>query len=292
MLFFKSKAKKEEERKEKEWNDLMARAMNQLKSSMFDVSQVQRFCSFMTSRRYNPYGIQMLKDLTEAKLFDGTPLLSKFFIYSSANYERECSIGIHNGAIAAFIDQTGFKQVDLGRGCWDGKTVVERMKYIGKQYMTDFHDVKTLTETCDKYYKAIEDLRAHIAVTDKTLLMPQFSKLRWTGYIFEIETVVRPVDLNAIEKHLKPLNLKYLNEYRDFMVQCMATDCISTSSTATKKIRDIQFDYPETTVCSYTKFEARHEAKLQREAKNLENKAVIDEIRSAAEAQIKNDKNS
>ena len=101
MLFFKSKAKKEEERKEKAWNDLAARAIRQLKSSMFDVGQVQRFCSFMGARRYSPNGFAILQDLTEAKLFDGTPLLSKFFIYSSS-YERECSVGIHNGAIVAF----------------------------------------------------------------------------------------------------------------------------------------------------------------------------------------------
>jgi hypothetical protein len=291
MLFFKSKAKKEEERKEKEWNELGSRAIGQLKSSMFDVGQVQRFCSFMASRRYNPNGFAILQDLVEAKLFDGTPLLSKFFIYSS-NYERECSIGIHNCAMVAFIDQTGFYQVDIGKGYYDGKTTQERAKYLNKQYMTDSHDVKNLTDWCDKYYKALENLRAYIATTDKTLLMPQFSKLRWTGYDFIIETVVRPDRLNAIIEHLKPLNLKYLNEYREYLISCMANDSINTSSTAEKKVRDIQFDYPETVTRSYTSFETMHEAKLNREAKNLEHKSVIDEIRAAAEEKVKKNENS
>lgn len=291
MLFFKSKAKKEEERKEKAWNDLAARAIRQLKSSMFDVGQVQRFCSFMASRRYNPNGFAILQDLTEAKLFDGTPLLSKFFIYASS-YERECSIGIHNGAIVAFIDQTGFYRVDLGKGYYEGKSVQEIVKFLTKQYMTDIHDVKALTDWCDKYYKKLEELRALIATTDRRLLMPQFSKVRWTGYDFIIETVVRPDRLNAIIEHLKPLNLKYLNEYRDYLISCMANDSINTSSTATKKIRDIQFDYPETCTRSYLSFETMHEAKLNREAKNLEHKSVIDEIRAAAEQKVKNNENS
>lgn len=291
MLFFKSKAKKEEERKEKAWNDLAARAIRQLKSSMFDVGQVQRFCTFMASRRYNPNGFAILQDLTEAKLFDGTPLLSKFFIYSS-NYERECSVGIHNGAIVAFIDQTGFYRVDLGKGYYDAKNVQETVKFINKQYMTDIHDVKALTDWCDKYYKKLEELRALITTTDRRLLMPQFSKLRWTGYDFIIETVVRPDRLNAIIEHLKPLNLKYLNEYRDYLISCMANDSINTSSTATKKIRDIQFDYPETCTRSYISFQTMHEAKLNREAKNLEHKSVIDEIRAAAEQKVKNNENS
>lgn len=291
MLFFKSKAKKEEERKEKEWNERGAKAIGQLKSSMFDVGQVQRFCSFMASRRYNPNGFAILGDLVEAKLFDGTPLLSKFYIYSSS-YDRECSIGIHNGAIVAFIDQTGFYQVDLGRGYYDGKTVQERVKYINKQYMTDIHDVKTLNEFCDKYYKKLEELRARIVTIDKRLLMAKFSKLRWTGYDFVIETVVRPDRLNAIIEHLKPLNLKYLNEYRDYLIGCMANDSINTSTTSPKKIRDIQYDYPETVTKSYVDFEVMHEAKLNREAKNLEHKSVIDEIRAAAEEKVKKNENS
>lgn len=289
-MFFKSKAKREEERKEKEWNEIVAKAIGQLKSSMFDVGQVQRFCSFIASRRYSSNGFVILKELVEAKLFDGTPLLSKFYIYSSS-YERECSIGLHNGAIVAFIDQAGFYRTDLGKGYYDGKSVQEIVKYLGKQYMTDLHDVMTLIDFCDKYYKKVEELRAYIATTDMRLLMPQFSKLTWTGSRFIIETVVRPDRLNAIIEHLKPLNLKYLNEYRDYLIVCMANDSINTSS-AQKKIRDIQYDYPETTTRSYVEFEKLHQAKLDRDAKNLEHKSVIDEIRAAAEEKVKNDENS
>ena len=291
MLFFKSKAKKEEERKEKAWNELASKAIGQLKSSMFDVGQVQRFCSFMASRRYNPNGFAILQDLTEAKLFDGTPLLSKFFIYSSSD-KCDCSVGIHDRSIVAFIDQTGFDNVYIGKCYYDGKTTQELAKYIAKESMTDVYDVKKLTDWCDEYYKKLEELRALITTTDRRLLMPQFSKLRWTGYEFIIETVVRPDRLNAIIEHLKPLNLKYLNEYRDYLISCMANDSINTSSTATKKIRDIQFDYPETCTRSYTSFETMHEAKLNREAKNLEHKSVIDEIRAAAEQKVKNNENS
>lgn len=291
MLFFKSKARKEEERKEKAWNELASKAIGQLKSSMFDVGQVQKFCSFMASRRYNSNGFGILGELVEAKLFDGTPLLSKFFIYSSS-YERECSIGVHNGAIVAFIDQTGFYRVDLGRGYYEGKSVIEIVKYLNKQYMTDLHDVMTLTDFCDKFYKKVEELRAYIATTDRRLLMPQFSKLTWTGSRFNIETVVRPDRLNAIIEHLKPLNLKYLNEYREYLISCMAGDSINTSSTSLKKIRDIQYDYPESTARSYVDFETMHQAKLDREAKNLEHKSVIDEIRAAAEQKVKNNENS
>lgn len=291
MLFFKSRAKKEEERKEKAWNELAAKAIGQLKSSMFDVGQVQKFCTFMASRRYNPSGFAILGDLVEAKLFDGTPLLSKFFIYSSS-YERECSIGVHNCSIVAFIDQAGFYQVDLVRSYYEDKSVQERVKYLTKQYMTDISDVKTLTEWCDNFYKKVEELRALIVTTDKTLLMPQFSKLSWTGSRFLIETVVRPDRVDAIIEHLKPLNLKYLKEYRDYLISCMANDSINTSSTAPKNIRDIQYDYPETVARSYTSFEAIHEAKLDREAKNREHKSVIDEIRAAAEEKVKKNENS
>lgn len=282
MQLFKSKAKKEEERREKEWGKLVAKAVEQLRSSMFDVGQVKEFLSFIVTRRFKPEDLEILRGLTEAKLFDGTPLLSNFFIYRCSN-DKECSIGIHNGAIVAFIDQTGFLSVDLGRGTYDGKTIQERARYIDKQYMTDVHDVKRLSEWCDKYYKKLAVLRTRIATIDKTLLMPQFSKVRWTGCDFTIETFVRPDRLDAIIEHLKPLNLKYLNEYRDYLIDCMANDSISTSCTGVRKMRDIQFDYPETLARTYTDFERVHKAKLDREAKNLEQKSVIDRILAAAE---------
>jgi hypothetical protein len=283
-LFFKSKAKKEEERKEKEWHNLCVKAIGQINSYALDLDPAKRFCSFMASRRYSSNGLEILRDLTEAKLFDGTPLLSKFFIYSSS-YEHDCSVGIHDTSIVTFIDKTGFCKVDVGK--LDADTVAEQVKYLVKQSMTDVYDVKRLTEWCDNLYKKLETLKEHISATDKTLLMPQFSKVSWTGYDFIIETVVRPDRLNAIIEHLKPLNLKYLNEYREYLISCMANDSINTSSTATKKIRDIQFDYPETAAISYIEFEAMHKAKLDRDAKNLEYKSVIDDIRSAAEEKVK-----
>lgn len=285
MLFFKSKAKKEEERKEKEWHELCAKAIGQINSYTFDVDPVKRFCSFMATRRYRSDGLEILRALTEAKLFDGTPLLSKFFIYSSS-YEHDCSVGIHDTSIVAFIDQTGFYQVDIGKGYYDGKTTQERVKYLNKQSMTDVYDVKKLTECCDNFYKKLETLKGLISAKDKTLLMPQFSKLRWTGYDFVIETVVRPDRLGEIIEHLKPLNVKYLNEYREYLIGCMADDSIN-DSTSPKKIRNIQFDYPETTARSYISFEIMHKVKLDRDAKNLEYKSVIDEIRSAAEEKVK-----
>jgi hypothetical protein len=116
--------------------------------------------------------------------------------------------------------------------------------------------------------------------------MPRFSKLRWTGYDFIIETVVRPDRLNAIIEHLKPLNLKYLNEYREYLIGRMADDTINTN-TSPKKIRNIQFDYPESAAISYIEFEAMHKAKLDRDAKNLEYKSVIDDIRAVAEEKVK-----
>lgn len=282
MDLFKSKSKKEEERKAKERIELRTKAIKQLKSSMFDVGQVDEFLSFILTRRFKPEYLEMLRGLTEAKLFDGTPLLSKFFIYKCSN-DKECSVGIHNGAIVAFIEQTGFLSVDLGRGPYDDKPIQERARYIDRQYMTDAHDVRRLSEWCDKYYKQLEVLRTRIATTDKTLLMPQFSKVRWDGLNFTIETLVRPDRLNAIIEHLKPLNLKYLNEYRDYLIDCMANDSISTSCTGVRKMRDIQFDYPETLARTYTDFERVHQAKLDREAKNIEQKSVIDRIRAVAE---------
>lgn len=285
MLFFKSKAKKKEERKEKEWHDLCAKAIGQINSYTFDVYPVKSFCSFMATRKYRSNGLEILRALTDAKLFDGTPLLSKFFIYSSS-YEHDCSVGIHDSSIVAFIDQTGFYRVDLGNGYYEGKSVQEIVKFLNKQYMTDIHDVKALTDWCDNFYKKLETLKEHISTTDKTLLMPQFSKLRWTGYDFVIETVVRPDLLDTIIEHLKPLNLQYLNEYREYLIKRMADDSVNPY-TSPKKIRDIQFDYPKTTAISYTEFETIHKAKLDRDAKNLEYKSVIDEIRAAAEERVK-----
>lgn len=283
MMFFKSKAKKEEERKEKEWHDLCAKAIGQINSYTFDVDPVKRFCSFMATRRYRSNGLEILRALTEAKLFDGTPLLSKFFIYSSS-YEHNCSVSINDSSIVAFIDQTGFSKVEVGK--LDTDTIAERVKYITKQSMTDVYDVKKLTDWCDNFYKKLETLKEHISATDKTLLMPQFSKVSWTGYDFTIATVVRPDRLDTIIEHLKPLNLKYLNEYREYLIKRMADDSINPY-TSPKKIRDIQFDYPETTAISYIEFETMHKAKLDRDAKNLEYKSVIDAIRAAAEERVK-----
>lgn len=285
MLFFKSKAKKEEERKEREWNVLKGKAISQLKTSTFNVGQVQKFCDFIESRRYNTNSIEMLRALTEAKLFDGTPLLGKFFIYKSP-YERECTIGIHDSAIVDFIDQTGFLIVELGLRKDD--TIAEQVKCLEKLWISDTRSVETITCWCDKIYKKLETLRAYIAITDKRLLMPQFSKLRWIGYDFLIEILVRPDRLDTIIEHLKDLDLKYLKEYRDYLIGCIAGDSINTFATAPeKKIRGIQFDYPETVARSYTDFAVMHEAKLDRDAKNLEHKSVIDEIRAAAEEKVK-----
>lgn len=285
MLFFKSKAKKEEEREEKEWYELVAKAIRQLNSSKFDVGQAGRFRSFIQARRYSSYSHEILRDLTNAKLFDGTPLLSKFFIYSSSN-SHKCSIGIHDSAIVSFIDQIGFCRVNVGK--LYAYTTAERVIYINEQTMTDTSDVLRLVEWCDELYKKLKELKSSIATTNKTLLMPQFSKLSWNGYDFEIEILVRPDRLDAIIEHLKPLNLEYLNEYRNYLIACMANDSINTSATVPeKKIRNIQFDYPETAARTYTEFEVMHKVRLNREAKNLEYKSVIDAIRSAAEEKVK-----
>lgn len=292
MLFFKSKKEKAEERMEKEWNDHAATAMGQLKSSMFNVGQVQKFCSFIEGRKYSNHGRDILQSLVEAKLFDGTPLLSKFFIYSSADYYKECSIGMHNLALVAFIDQTGFDVVDMINSNWYDKSLAtEQVKYIRKQYMTDDGDVKTLVEFCNKYYKALEDLRAKIAITDKTLLMPQFTKVRWGGTSFCLDVVVRPERVNRIIEHLKPLNLKYLDEYRAYMIDALANASI-THAVKGSKVMNIQYDQPTAYCNTYMRFEENHVAKLNREAKNHENKTVIDEIRAAAQKKIDNEQNS
>lgn len=284
MLFFKSKAKREKEKEEKEWYELVAKAIRQLNSSKFDVGQAGRFRSFIQARRYDSQGLEILRALTEAKLFDGTPLLSKFFIYSN-QYSHKCSIGIHDSAIVSFIDNAGFLRVEVGK--LDADTIAERVKYINEQYMSDSSDVVRLTEWCDKFYKKLETLKALIDA-DKTILMPQFSKLHWTGYDFTVETLVRPDRLDAIIEYLKPLSIKYLNEYRNYLIACMANDSINTSATVPeKKIRNIQFDYPETAAITYTEFEVMHKVRLNREAKNLEYKSVIDEIRAAAEEKVK-----
>lgn len=307
MLFFKTKKQKEFEELANKWKTAINTAVAQLKSSKCKHEQSTSFIQYMQYFYKNndiddlKYAYNILTKFINTKLHDGTPLLSKFYIYfgdrSTSSYSM--NITIHDESLVKFIDEIGFASVSLyGENLYETKTAVLQVgtdcipcdKWCLREAVID-----RIVKVCDHYYKKLEQLKTLLTSDAAASIIRKYSHLYFNGVVFRIIVDVTPERVNEITEHLKECNVKYVNEYREYLIQQLAEKSIATTRQFDKKIieyhniktvANIEYDIPHSNCEIYSVFEASHIVKLNRQAKNQEHKVIINEIREAAKKRL------
>lgn len=310
MLFFKTKKQKEFEELADKWKTAINTAVAQLESSNCKHEQSKSFMLYMhyfyendIERLQNAYNI--LTNFINAKLHDGTPLLSKFYIYlrdsSTSHYSMNYSmnISIHDESLVKFIDEIGFASVSMySEHLYETKTAVSQVSthcIPCDTWRLKEAAVDSIVKVCDQYYKQLEQLKTLLSSSAAASIVRKYSHLYWNGAAFHIIVDVTPERVNEITEYLKKCNVQYVNEYREYLIQQLAENSLTTKCQYDKKsneyhdvktVDNIEYDIPHSKCEIYSVFEASHIVKLNRQAKNQEHKAIINEIREAAKQRL------
>lgn len=306
MLFFKTKKQKEFEELAAKWQTAIYTAVAQLESSKCKHEQSTSFIKYMQyfykndiDNLQNAYNI--LTKFINAKLYDGTPLLSKFYIYfgycSTTSYSM--NIFIHDESLVKFIDDIGFASVSMyDENLYETKTAALQVgtgcipcdMWFLREAVID-----RIVKVCNRYYKQLEQLRTLLTSTAAVSIIRKYSHLYWNGAMFRIIVDVTPERVNEIVEYLKECNVKYANEYREYLIQQLAEKSLATKRQFDKNLNEyhnvktvanIEYDIPHSKCDIYSVFEEAHIVKLKRQDKNQEHKAIINEIREAAKQRL------
>jgi hypothetical protein len=283
---FKSKAAKEADAIIEEWRSLLGTAVQQLKSSKYNYDQSKRFLELFSGRNIRNW-IPSLKILVSSNLSDGSPVLSKFFIREVpvTGTKNQCLIAIHDTSILESIKQIGFGNIKLGGPNEYEKDV--RIQSSNGIYLMEFYDdrdTKRIVEKCNQYYDALLRVKDRLS-SREVICVPKYTWIEWRGGDFIFETELTPSRVDEIVAAL-PSDCKYLNEYREYLIEKLAEASISTSSVGVRKVKTVAYNQPVVYCWTYSKFEKRHIKDLDYQAKNEEFESVISEIREAAQKKI------
>jgi hypothetical protein len=282
---FKSKATKEAEALLAQWYNELNQASKQLRSSKYNYNQVRSFLNLLSGRDKRNW-LSRIQILVRNNLFDGTPLLSKFFIRSVNESTIKCRIAIHDSSILEPIKEAGFGIVRLG-----GPNIYERnideqaAMGIFTMEFTDTYYMTRIVEKCDEYYKALIRVKERTSPEGDIICYPKYTKIEWNGGAFSFETELTPTRVDEIIAAL-PSDCKYLREYRRYLIEKLAEASISTSSVGVRKVKTVAYNQPVVYCWIYSDFEKRHLSGLNYQAKNKEFESVINEIREAAQKKI------
>lgn len=281
---FKSKEAKEADDVRDQWNSLFNTAVQKLKSSKYNYDQSKHFTELFDCRNIRNW-IPSLKILVSSNLSDGSPVLSKFFLREVHGTKNKCLIAIHDTSILESVKELGFENIKLGGpNEYEKDVMIQSSKGI---YSTEFYgdsDIKWIVEKCNQYYDAL--LRVKDRLSSRELIcVPKYTRVEWRGGDFDFETELTPSRVDEIIAAL-PSDCKYLNEYREYLIDVLAEASISTSSVGVRKVKTVAYNQPVVYCWTYSKFEKRHIKDLDYQAKNEEFESVISEIREAAQKKI------
>jgi len=224
-----------------------------------------------------------------AVLSDGSKFFDKFFFREDRTYSRNVIWCLKDASIVQFIDDLHFESVELGMSVKRKASASEQLKSgIDRKLLIDWTDAKEIVKRCDRFIKTLNDLKKRLL--EEEVLIPTFSKISYT-YLdeFRLVHVVTPERVKPIIDILTFKKFEYLNEYRQYLIESLASKCIksvkldySGSEKRENDIDKIEYDVPTAEVMTYKRFEKLHLEKLQRDAKNEENRDIIEEIRASA----------
>jgi hypothetical protein len=283
---FKSKAAKEADAINEEWHSLLGTAVQQLKSSKYNYDQSKHFTELFDGRNIRNW-IPSLKILVSSNLSDGSPVLSKFFIREvpKSGTKNKCLIAIHDTSILESIKEIGFGAIKLG-----GPNEYERDVRIQSSngiYLMEFYDdrdTKRIVEKCNQYYDALLRVKDRLS-SREVICVPKYTRIEWRGGDFIFETELTPSRVDEIIAALHS-DCKYLNEYREYLIDVLADASIRENPAVGKILKTIAYNQPVVYCWTYSEFEKRHIKDLDYQAKNEEFESVISEIREAAQKKI------
>ena len=284
---FKSKAMIEEEKLQEEWTEELVKAYSQLRSSGPECGQINHLLSLLEGKEIECW-VPRLRVLTEAKLYDRKPFFGIFYLKPIGEHEpNRCRLAIHDTRIVEFIDRLGFARISMG-----GPDI---FKNAGSQVISGLEsfnfnvidDLKLIVEKANKYYMGLKKLEEDIASKGDKLFPPQFSSLCYTLSGFSISAQVMPNRVDAIIASL-PADSKYIKEYREYLIKSLAEKSIeeNSPSRSIRRVGKITYDQPLAYCMTYDSFEKQHDLDLERESKNKEFEAVIEEIEAYARNKI------
>lgn len=224
-----------------------------------------------------------------AVLSDGSKFLDKFFFREDKTYSRNVIICLKDTSIAQFIDDLHFENVEIGMCVGRKLPASEQLKSgIDRKLLIDWTDAKEIVKRCDRFISTLNALKKRLL--EEEVLIPTFSKLSYT-YLneFRLVHIVTPERVKPIIDTLSFKKVEYLNEYRKYLIDSLASKSIKrveTYDSGTKKVENvvgkIEYDIPTDEVLTYRRFEALHIEKMKREAMNEENRDILEEIKASA----------
>ena len=287
MWFFKSKERKALEEMDNRWKGLLATAVGQLKTGKpsFDGKYLhaEQFLQYVSKAWPMDAYMEMLEELVGAKLCDGSPVLSKFFIHER---KRDCFLGqvtlaLHDTSVVEFLDSKG-----IALNNHSSQTAAEYFSdAVSCMYINVPDNVREAIRTCQKFYKEMVRLRGELEGDQPAVYATSgMSVKKDLQDTYRFVLTVTPELVDKVVGELSKYGLMYLDEYREYLIGQLAEASIDRDNGWT--LNKVQYDVPRAECDIYGNFLKDLVRKNEREAKNKENKAVIKAIEAAAQKRI------
>ena len=286
MWFFKSKKRKELEARYDRWKGLLVTAMGQLKTGKPGVdgkyTHTEQFLQYVSKSWPMDEYTDVLSELVDAKLCDGSPVLSKFFIYIGRKneYLGQVTVALHDTSVVEFLDRNG---IELS--CTSKPAVEYFSTEVRRMYIHGPDNVREAIRTCQEFYKEMVRLKDCIEGETPSIYVTSETSIKQSMYDhYYFVLTVTPALVNTVIGELSKHGLMYLDEYREYLIGQLAEKSINRDNGWT--LAKVQYDVPKAECDLYHDFLKKLTLRMEREAKNRENEAVIKEIESAAQKSI------
>jgi len=103
----------------------------------------------------------------------------------------------------------------------------------------------------------------------KSIAINSFSNIKIKIQPYNIDNYINLLKENGYTK--------YIDDYRTYIIDCMATELIDRCN-GVKVLNKPEYNHPSVQIALYTDWIAGKEAEIERNKKNTEYKAIIDEI--------------
>ena len=285
MWFFKSRELKALEEMHDRWKGLLATATGQLntvKPIAGKYSHIDQFLQYVSQSWPMDEYLDALEELVDAKLCDGSPVLSKFYLCKDKNPRLERAVvALHDVSVVEFLDERDIRV----HGSYPRTAAEIYSEEVMNLYIAEWSDVTRAILGCQKFYKEMVRLRGELEGDQPAVYATSGMSVKkdvLDNYRFVL--TVTPELVDKVVGELSKYGLLYLDEYREYLIGQLAEASISRDNGWT--LNKVQYDVPRAECDIYGDFLKGLIRKNEREARNRENEAVIRAIESAAQKRI------
>ena len=197
---------------------------------------------------------------------------------------------------SSILEHSIFKDIKYNKVTIGKKTNFSENKYTVKEALglstevdelysygrfTHVMDQSTINEVLRKAHDITESLEnlKHKYGTHEILFNNDFVKKSITiSSSSNIKIEIQPYNVDNYINLLKENGYtQYIDDYRAYIINCMATELIDRCN-GVKFLNKPEYNYPSVRISFYTDWLTLKEAKIEKNKKNMEYKAIIDEI--------------